>query len=110
MEIKFKQLDFDFSTIKELDDMHLYLKEKFGFPEFYGKNIPALIDCWSSLRYPEDEMCGISISPNECLILKITGIASVQNVVLQNLLIAIEDVNNRCIYVGENPSIYFLIL
>ncbi|WP_442872765.1 barstar family protein [Chitinophaga sp. 212800010-3] len=38
-------MELDFSNINELAQMHQLLKEKFGFPDFYGKNVNALIDC-----------------------------------------------------------------
>jgi len=38
-------LAIDFSSVKSLDDLHGLLKEKFGFPEYYGKNLDALWDC-----------------------------------------------------------------
>ena len=38
----------DFTKCKYLGEIHLELKEKFGFPEYYGENWDALWDC---LRY-----------------------------------------------------------
>ncbi|EMH4164457.1 barstar family protein [Pluralibacter gergoviae] len=38
------------------DDFHNEMKILFGFHDFYGKNTHALIDCLTSLRYPEDGM------------------------------------------------------
>ncbi len=35
----------DFSSCKYLGEIHLVLKEKFGFPEYYGENWDALWDC-----------------------------------------------------------------
>ncbi len=32
---------------------HDYLKEAFGFPDYYGKNLDALYDCLSDLRNTE---------------------------------------------------------
>lgn len=36
-------LDGNRMTSKE--EAHAYLKEVFGFPEYYGKNLDALFDC-----------------------------------------------------------------
>ena len=36
-------VELDFSEIQDLERMHLLLKKKFGFPDFYGKNVNALI-------------------------------------------------------------------
>lgn len=36
---------FDFNFIKNMEDFHETVKVKLGFPEYYGKNFPALNDC-----------------------------------------------------------------
>ena len=35
----------DFSSCNYLGEIHLVLKETFGFPEYYGENWDALYDC-----------------------------------------------------------------
>ena len=37
----------DFSEIKTVLELHQYLKEVFGLPEYYGNNMDALWDCLS---------------------------------------------------------------
>ena len=32
--------------------LHAYLKEKFGFPEYYGNNLDALYDCLTDISEP----------------------------------------------------------
>ena len=44
----------DFSKCKCWSDVHLILKEKFGFPEYYGENWSALWDCLDGLFLNED--------------------------------------------------------
>jgi len=106
MEVKFKEIEIDFSTINNIEEMHIVLQEKFGFPHFYGKNLNALIDCLSSLRYPEDKMSSLFLdSPNEVLFLKTKKLSSKSIKVLQCLLLAIESVNSRYILKGQTPCI-----
>jgi len=37
----------------EKETIHPYLKESFGFPEYYGNNLDALYDCLTDLREVE---------------------------------------------------------
>ncbi len=37
----------DFSKVSNWDELHDLLKEKFGFPDYYGRNWSALWDCLS---------------------------------------------------------------
>lgn len=47
--MKFISVDIDFLDIYS-KNFHLKMAEIFGFPDFYGKNLAALIDCLSDLR------------------------------------------------------------
>ena len=42
----------DFSQCKHFGEIHKIIKEKFGFPDYYGENLDALWDC---LRFYTDE-------------------------------------------------------
>ncbi len=37
------------------EETHLYLKETFGFPAYYGKNLDALYDCLTEMTELEVE-------------------------------------------------------
>lgn len=39
-----KRINLDFSQCKDRSDVHAYLKEQFGFPDYYGNNLDALHD------------------------------------------------------------------
>lgn len=89
-------LTIDLSGVETLVHFHEVLKTAFGFPDFYGKNIHALIDCLSSLRQPEDGMSTFTLMhPEDVLILKVNGLSKKKWVIVDNFLIAIEQVNNR---------------
>jgi hypothetical protein len=43
----------------------------FGFPEFYGRNMDAWIDCMSSLDSPSDGMTSVHAPPGGVLVLQL---------------------------------------
>ncbi len=47
--IKENPIILDFTGCRYLGEIHLELKEKFGFPEYYGENWDALWDCMQGL-------------------------------------------------------------
>lgn len=47
--IKENPIILDFTKCKYLGEIHLILKNKFGFPEYYGENWSALEDCLDGL-------------------------------------------------------------
>ncbi|MBO4898435.1 MAG: barstar family protein [Clostridia bacterium] len=47
--IKENPIILDFTGCKYLGEIHAILKEKFGFPEYYGENLSALWDCLDGL-------------------------------------------------------------
>ncbi len=99
-----KKITLNILHIESLSNLHDKLKRKFGFPDFYGENMNALIDCWSSLRYPDDEMTTICLLEDEQLIIELNG--GLQNIeVLTYLIKAIEQVNKRALLKGQKPSL-----
>lgn len=43
----------DFRGCKNIDELHLRIKETFGFPDYYGKNWDAMWDCIDGYFYQE---------------------------------------------------------
>ncbi|MBR6615488.1 MAG: barstar family protein, partial [Lachnospiraceae bacterium] len=39
-----KRIELDFSQCTDRSEVHAYLKEQFGFPDYYGNNLDALFD------------------------------------------------------------------
>lgn len=46
----------DFSGCKYLKEIHLILKESFGFPEYYGENWDALWDCLDDFFFAKENI------------------------------------------------------
>ncbi|WP_314253694.1 barstar family protein [Eikenella halliae] len=110
--MKLISIDIDFSDIysENLDDeyknFHLRMAEIFGFPDFYGKNLAALIDCLSDLRIYGDEepMVCYSLNKDECVLLNIKNLSKISDSLKGKFLLAIEAVNTR-LSTGEMPTI-----
>ena len=103
------QLDLRLVDFKEEADLHAQLASFFGFPAFYGANIHALIDCWSSLRYEEDGMSNIHLGLEEQLILQLSAYDSPSGKRWLFLLLdAVAAVNERAKEEGQVPLIYLL--
>ncbi len=72
------KLSIDFDNIKTIEYFHDEMKNLFEFSEFYERNIHALIDCFISLRYPEDGMIKIHIDKNSAILLEVSNVKYIQ--------------------------------
>ena len=41
----------DALQMQNRDDAHIYLKEMFRFPDYYGENLDSLYDCLCGVQY-----------------------------------------------------------
>jgi len=55
------------NNIRDWDSFHREFNRVFYFPEFYGRNMDAWIDCMSSLDCPEDGLTGIHCEPGKVI-------------------------------------------
>lgn len=106
--MKIKKLSVDFSQVNNLEEMHDALAKVFSFPDFYGKNVHALIDCWSSLRFPEDEMSGITAEKDEVVLLEVKGLSRFDLIMMNHFIISVENVNRFSIERMGLPLILLL--
>jgi hypothetical protein len=88
---------------------HQESREKFGFPDFYGCNMDAWIDCLSGLR-DDDGMSSIVLGADEVLHVEVTNSASLQSGA-PHILAALEDciaaVNELYTDEGQSPALQF---
>lgn len=69
-------------------------KEKFGFPNFYGENVNALIDCLSSLRYPDHGMSELVLDAIDAvLIIELKNFSTRDEIIVNHFLTAIKGTN-----------------
>jgi RNAse (barnase) inhibitor barstar len=66
----------DTSRIKDWDTFHDVFAETFGFPDFYGRNMNAWIDCMTYLDDPLAGMSSVHAQPHETLVLQLEDVDS----------------------------------
>jgi hypothetical protein len=66
----------DCTRIIDWDSFHDVFAEAFGFPDFYGRNMNAWIDCMTSLDEPADGMTKIHAPRGGVVILQLDNVAS----------------------------------
>ncbi len=104
------ELFIDFKDVNTLDKMHEKLKQAFGFPDFYGANVNALIDCLGDIRYPEYGMSELTIGENEILNLTIKNFPYNDELIMNNFFYAIRWVNAKAILNEVSPSIHLILV
>ena len=68
----------DASRIADWDSFHNTFAESFGFPDFYGRNMNAWIDCMSYLDDPDAGMTSIHVAPGEVVVLCVAAVADLR--------------------------------
>jgi RNAse (barnase) inhibitor barstar len=86
---------------------HKESQEKFGLPDFYGRNMDAWIDCLSGVR-DDDGMSSIALAPDEILLIEVLNtdvLRAKAPHILEVLRECIEAVNERYAEDGEIPPL-----
>jgi len=95
----------DARRLKDSAGLHAALNEAFGFPDEYGKNLDALVDCLTHLDDPKTRMSRVQQLPGQVALLVLdhvdaNGKLSTQ---VRSLLDAIAFVNWRRLEKGQPP-------
>jgi hypothetical protein len=101
----------DGAVISDWPSFHRECQVKFGFPDFYGRNMDAWIDCLSTLR-DNDGMSAFTLAPDEVLQIEIATSSVLHNQatgILDTLLDCVEAINERYIENGEKPAVELLL-
>lgn len=94
-------------AMTDWDAFHRTCKAEFGFPDFYGCNMDAWVDCLSYLR-DEEGMTKFRLKPNEKLQITITNAEILRTKapdILAELAFCIEAINERYADYGETPAL-----
>lgn len=98
-------------TITDWKTFHLQCQNAFGFPEFYGHNMDAWVDCLSYLR-DDEGMSKFRLKPNEILQIEMTHAELLRLRVpdlLEELKFCIDGINERYEDYGEKPALVLVL-
>ena len=100
---------------RKLTDLHAFHREcelAFGLPDFYGRNISALIDCLSGVR-DNDGMSRFFLGPDEMLDIELSDASIVSHeapAVMEALEDTVDEVNLRHEEQGLAPPLRLILL
>lgn len=95
--------------IRDWDSIHSVFEKAMGFPEFYGRNMNAWIDC---LTYFDDQMTRFTVADGNSLTLRIDNAADFQRRCPGQFQALIEDaafVNFRRMEMGLSPVLALML-
>ena len=67
-------VNLDTSRITDWDTFHTVFAEVFGFPDFYGRNMDAWIDCMTYLDDPDAGMTRVHAPPGGVVALQLDNV------------------------------------
>ena len=100
----------DTSAITDWDSFHAVSQAAFGFPEFYGRNMDAWIDC---LTYLDDGMSRFDLPKHETLTIEVRGAHAFAErcpELALALMSAVAFVNHRNLEAGETARLILLLV
>jgi RNAse (barnase) inhibitor barstar len=79
LEMMTAKVSLDCNNIRDWDSFHEEFARVFGFPDFYGRNMNAWIDCLTSLDAPEDGMSSVHCEPGSVVTLELANVKAFAN-------------------------------
>ena len=99
------------ASITDWSSFHNACRTAFGFPDFYGNNMDAWVDCLSYLR-DDEGMSKFRLGPDEVLKIEIAGTELMRKQapeVLGEMEFCIEAINERYADYGEKPALQLIL-
>ena len=99
-------LKIDTRRITDWPTFHSLFAELLGFPNFYGRNMNAWIDCMTSLDQPADGTTSLHVPLGQVLVLQLDHVddfATRYPEILDAIVDATAFVNFRRIELGQEP-------
>jgi RNAse (barnase) inhibitor barstar len=98
-------VDVPMSQITDWSSFHATFAEKLGFPDFYGRNMNAWVDC---LTYEDDAMTAFPVGPGDVLTIQLQDCKAFRErcpEIYEALIDSAAFVNWRRIETGERPIV-----
>jgi Barstar (barnase inhibitor) len=111
-DLPFVQVAIDCRKITDWDSYHDAFAAAFGFPDFYGRNMNAWVDCLTSLDVPADAMSSVHAPPGGSVVLRLDHAKTFATAFRDGYLATLECaafVNWRRIEAGEGPILFLSI-
>lgn len=101
------------SQIHDWDTFHKIFQDTFGFPDFYGRNMDAWIDCMTDLDDPSDGMSRVKVQPGEMVVIQIPDADALKrrcSELYDAILEGAAFVNYRRVESGDAPVLSLLLI
>ena len=98
--------------IHDWDSFHSVFQEVLGFPDFYGRNMDAWIDCMTYVDDPDAGMSSITVVKGDVLILRVDRADELQRRCPEQYRALVECsavVNHRRNKPGESPALALML-
>ncbi len=99
------------ANITDWAAFHAACRSTFGFPDFYGDNMDAWVDCLSYLR-DDEGMTTFQLMPDEVLQIELSDAALMRKQapeILAELEFCITVINERYADYGEKPALKLIL-
>jgi hypothetical protein len=99
------------AAITDWPSFHAQCREAFGFPDFYGNNLDAWVDCLSYLR-DDDGMTRFRLAEDEVLEIEVAHADILRQQapeLLEEVTFCIEGINERYTDYGEKPALKLVL-
>lgn len=104
--LKYTRITVDCDTITDWESYFDAFAAAFGFPEFFGRNMDAWIDCMSTLDDPGSGLACIQVPTDGCVVLQLDNAKSFAMRCPDQFAATVECsafVNCRRLEAGESP-------
>lgn len=101
----------DGAQITDWSSFHAACQIAFGFPDYYGRNMDAFVDCLSYLR-DEEGMTKFRLKPSEVLQIEVLHAEQMRKQapdILEEVAFCIEGINERYADYGEKPALELVL-